>query len=90
MSTAEKSTADLRGLNCLDISENAKKRNDRNRTNRCIFGIFHALTGTETAAIQAEQISLMRRINRRLTEPHKSGGTFTFALPGRSGYALLG
>ena len=74
----------------LDISENTKKRNDRRPHKPPIYSTFHALTGTEAAAIQAEQISLMRRINRRSTEPQRSGATFTFALnPGRA-VALLG
>ena len=74
----------------LDISENVKKRNDRRPHKPPIYSTFHALTGTEAAAIQAAQISLMRRINRRSTEPQRNGATFTFALnPGRA-VALLG
>lgn len=55
-----------------------------------IFSIFHALDGGRNGSTADGQISLMRRINRRSTEPRRSGATFTFALnPGRA-VALLG
>ena len=74
----------------LDISEMCKKRNDHTPHKRPIFGTFQALDGNENGSTADGQISLMRRINRRSTEPQRSGATFTFALnPGRA-VALLG
>ena len=74
----------------LDISEMCKKRNDCKPQTALFSALFKPLTAAETEARRAAQISLMRGINPRSTEPQRSGATFTFALnPGRA-VALLG
>ena len=74
----------------LTFGKCSKNEMTMNRTNALFFSTFHALDGSRNGNRIDRQISPMRRINRRSTEPQRSGATFTFALnPGRA-VALLG
>ena len=74
----------------LTFRKCAKNEMNRRPHNRPIYSTFQALDGNGNGNTADRQISLMRRINRRSTEPQRSGATFTFALnPGRA-VALLG